>query len=57
LALRQEGLDPEDRSEADWEVYKQMSAAKQRIKRNHLAVDTSRDIEPAIEKILREVRR
>ena len=50
-------LDPEDKSEADWRVYRRMSAAAQRIQRNHFAVDTSRDITPVIDKIAREVNR
>ncbi|TEU05025.1 MAG: hypothetical protein E3J24_00085, partial [Dehalococcoidia bacterium] len=50
-------LDPEDKSEADWRVYRRMSAAAQRIQRNHFAVDTSSDITPVIDKIAREVNR
>ncbi|MEA1958534.1 MAG: ATP-binding protein [Chloroflexota bacterium] len=57
LAMRQEGLDPNDKSEADWETYERMRANAQRINRNHFAVDTSRDIGPAIDKIVREVNR
>ncbi|MCK4362352.1 MAG: AAA family ATPase, partial [Dehalococcoidia bacterium] len=44
-------LDQEDKSEADWRVYRRMSAAAQRIRRNHFAADTSRDITPVIDKI------
>ena len=50
-------LDQEDKSEADWRVYRRMSAAAQRIRRNHFAADTSRDITPVIDKIVREVNR
>jgi len=50
-------LNPDDKSEADWSVYRRMSAASQRIRRNHFAVDTSRDIAPVIDKIVREVNR
>jgi predicted kinase len=50
-------LDPDEKSEADWSVYRRMSAASQRIRRNHFAVDTSRDITPVIDKIVREVNR
>jgi len=57
LQDRLSGLDPEDKSEADYQVYQQMSAAAQRIRRNHFAVDTSRDITPVIDKIVREVNR
>jgi predicted kinase len=50
-------LDPNDKSEADWSVYQRMSTASERIRRNHFAVDTSRDITPVIDKIVREVNR
>jgi predicted kinase len=55
LQNRLASLDPEDRSEADLVVYRRMSAAAQRIGRNHFAVDTSREIAPIIDKIVREV--
>lgn len=57
LQGRLSGLDPEDKSEADWRVYRRMSTTVQRIRRNHFAVDTSRDITPVIDKIVREVNR
>ena len=57
MERRQARLDPHDRSEADWQVYKKMSATAERIRRNHFAVDTSRDINPAIEKVVREMRK
>ncbi len=47
----------EDSSEADFSVYQRMRRRVQRIRRRHFAVDTSRDITPVIEKIVREVRR
>lgn len=46
-----------DRSEADWRVYQKMRSSAQRIRRNHFAVDTSRDITPVIDKIVREADR
>ena len=49
--------DREDKSEADWEVYQKMKASVQHIRRNHFAVDTSRDITPVIAKIVRQVNR
>ena len=55
LKARGEGL--EGKSDADWEVYQKMKPQVQRIRRNHYAVDTSRDITPVIDKIVREVRR
>lgn len=53
MAKRQNG----DRSDADWEVYKKLSATAEKIRRKHYAVDTSEDITPAIEKIVTEARR
>ena len=57
LKARLEGAHPEDESEADWKVYQGMRRSAQRIHRQHLAVDTSRDINPVIDKVLRQVRR
>jgi len=57
LERRRNGDDPDDKSDADWHVYRKMTATAEKIRRNHLAVDTSKDITPAIEKIVREVRR
>jgi len=57
LERRQTEPDPNDKSEADWKVYQKMTATAEKIRRNHFAVDTSRDIAPAIEKIVREARR
>jgi predicted kinase len=45
------------KSDADWDVYQRMKPTVQKIGRNHFAVDTSRDITPVLEKIIREVRR
>jgi len=46
-----------DKSDADWAVYQRMKPSVQKIRRNHYAADTSRDITPVIDKIVREVRR
>ncbi len=48
--------DPESKSDADWAVYQKMKPQVEKIRRRHFAVDTSRDITPAIDKIVREVR-
>ena len=48
---------PEDKSDADWAIYRRMKPSVQKIRRNHYAVDTSRDITPVLDKIVREVRR
>lgn len=47
----------EDNSDADWTVYQKMKPTVQRINRNHFVVDTSQDITPALDKIVREVNR
>jgi len=57
LESRAIGADPFDRSEADWKIYQKMQASEQKIRRNHFAVDTSRDIVPVINKVVREVNR
>ena len=44
------------KSDADWAIYQRMKPSVQRIRRNHYAVDTSRDITPVLNKIVREVR-
>jgi len=47
----------EDNSDADWTVYQKMQTTVQKINRNHFTVDTSRDITPALDKIVREINR
>ena len=44
-----------DKSDADWTVYQRMKSSVQKIRRSHYAVDTSRDITPVLNKIVREV--
>jgi len=53
LKARQE--DSESKSDADWMVYRRMKPSVQRIGRNHYAVDTSRDITPVLNKIVRQI--
>jgi len=55
LKARQEGS--ESKSDADWTVYRRMKPSVQKIRRNHYAVDTSRDITPVIDKIVKETSR
>ena len=57
LENRTIGASPLDRSEADWKVYQKMRTSEQKIRRNHFVVDTSRDIAPVINKVVREVNR
>ncbi len=44
-------------SDADWRVYLQMAARQEPIQHPHLVVDTSGDIEEAVAKVLRAIRR
>jgi predicted kinase len=44
-------------SDADWAVYQKMQAMAEKISRRHFTADTSRDINPVIEKIIKEVSR
>jgi predicted kinase len=55
LKVRSESASPEDHSDADWLVFQRMQTSVQRISRNHFAVDTSRDISPVLDKIVRAV--
>lgn len=48
---------PENKSDADWEVYQRMKSSVQKIYRHHYVVDTSRDITPVVDKIVREAGR
>jgi predicted kinase len=57
LKARVGGANTGGNSDADWSVYQKMKPAVDRISRNHYAVDTSRDITPVLDKIVREVRR
>jgi predicted kinase len=55
LKVRQK--EAQSNSEADWAVYQKMKATAEKMHRNHYAVDTSRDITPVVEKVVREARR
>ncbi len=57
LKSRQEGVNSVSKSDADWAVYQRMKPTVQKIRRNHYAVNTAKDITPVLEKIVREVRR
>ena len=54
LEWRFKGVTREDASEADWVVYCRMRPTAEKIRRNYFAVDTSKDITPVINKIVRE---
>ncbi|MDI6815320.1 MAG: ATP-binding protein [Dehalococcoidales bacterium] len=57
LKSRQGRGDSGGKSDADWAVYQRMKPSVQKIRRNHYAVDTSRDITPVLDKIVREASR
>jgi len=44
-------------SDADWNVYLKMAPREEKIRLKHYTVDTSRDIAPVLEKIIREVQK
>ncbi len=55
LEARQKGS--ESKSDADWAIYRRMKPSVQKISRNHYVADTSRDITPVLNKIIREASR
>jgi predicted kinase len=57
LQARKTATNSVNKSDADWEIYRQMKPKAEKISRNHFVVDTSRDIMPAIEKIIRVLNR
>jgi len=57
LKSRVKRMDAGNHSDADWTVYQKMKATAEKINRRHFTVDTSRDITPAIDKIVKEVNR
>ncbi len=57
LQERGQGLGTAGRSRADWSVYEKIKPTAEKIARRHFVVDTSRDINPVIVKILREIDR
>jgi len=57
LKARSNGEDSGNSSDADWEVYRKMKPTVQKISRRHYAVDSSRDITPVLDKVVREASR
>lgn len=57
LERRERREDESDHSDADWNVYSKMKPTVEKIGRNHFAVDSSRDMAPVIDKIVRLVNR
>jgi len=44
-------------SDADWRIYRRMASRQEPIYHSHLVIDTSEDLEEAVAKILRSIRR
>jgi predicted kinase len=57
LKARKNGGNSADNSDADWEVYRKMKPQREKISRKHYAVDSSRDIAPVLDKVVREASR
>ena len=57
LEARASSSQRRDHSDADWEVYQRLRPSQEPIRRNHLVVDTSGDVQPAVEKVVREANR
>ena len=55
--LEQRKAREENASDADSRVYRRMSKSEQKIRRGHVCIDTSRDVDEAVRKVLRAVRR
>ncbi len=56
LGKRQEQDRDDDVSDADWKVYRRMERSAEPIGRNYVVVDTSRDVDSAVTKLLRLIR-
>jgi predicted kinase len=57
LQSRGNGGDKDNHSDADWAVYRKMRPSVEKINRKHYAVDSSRDIGPVLDKVVRELNR
>ena len=55
--LHQRQETQESKSDADWTVYQRMRSSVEEIRLRHYVVDTSRDIAPVLDKIVKEVMR
>ncbi len=55
LQSRKSGTIQDSKSDADWEIYRRMKPKLEKILRNHFVVDTSKDISPVINKIIRKL--
>jgi len=57
LKVRQQEASTQNSSDADWAVYQRMRATVEDMRRNHYAVNTSRDITPVLDKVVRAAER
>ena len=57
LKARKNGGNSGSNSDADWEVYRKMKPTVQKISRKHYVADSSRDIAPVLDKVVREAGR
>lgn len=55
LRTRQE--EARELSDADWRVYRRMASRQEQVSHPHLVIDTSEDLEEAVAKVLRFIRR
>ena len=53
LKARQGEDSARNKSDADWSVYQRMKDTVEEMQRNHYAADTSRDITPVLDKVVR----
>ena len=56
LAKRHRERDPLDLSDADWSVYELLKTELESVRRPHLVVDTSADIDEAVRQVLQAMR-
>lgn len=56
LGKRHEHDRDDDVSDADWKVYRRMERSAEPIGRNYVVVDTSKDVDSAVTKLLRLIR-
>lgn len=55
LADRNRQEQRDDHSDADWSVYQKMRRSDEPISRSHFTVDTSKEIGPTVERVVREI--
>ena len=54
--LEARSKNPANKSDADWAIYQRMKSSAEKIQRRHYAVDTSQDINPVLDKIVKEIK-